>query len=330
MDTTTHSRFIPPGDITISDSFWTPFMERVRTKVIPCQWEALNDRIPGAEPSGCIRNFKIAARITHPELDYGEDSGAGHYGFVFQDSDLAKWIEAAACTLFWHPDRELEKTIDAAISIISNAQQDDGYLNTYYIINGLDKRFTNLKDDHELYCLGHFVEAALACFEASGKQKLLDAMIRYADCIDRNIGPEAGNLHGYPGHAIAEMALARLYELTKDEKHLKLAKYFIDERGKRPCYFAKEERRRGKAADDTAEQYHYYQAHRPVREQDAAVGYAVRAVYLYSGMADVARLTGDDTLFEACERIWNNITTRRMYITGGIGQTAHGEAFTFD
>jgi DUF1680 family protein len=330
MDTTAHSWFIPVKSITINDSFWTPFMERVRTKVIPYQWEALNDRVPGAEPSGCIRNFKIAAQLTRPELDYGEDSSAGHYGFVFQDSDLAKWIEAAAYTLVWHPDKELEKTIDAAIGIICSAQQDDGYLNTYYIINGLDRRFTNLKDNHELYCFGHFVEAATAYFEVAGKRKLLDAVIRYADCIDRNIGPEEGKLRGYPGHEIAEMALARLYEVTQDEKYLKLAKYFIDERGKRPYFFAEEERRRGKAVDDTEEQYHYYQAHRPVREQSAAVGHAVRAVYLYSGMADIARLTGDNALEEACRRIWDNIVTRRMYITGGIGQTVHGEAFTFD
>ncbi|MDR0709676.1 MAG: glycoside hydrolase family 127 protein, partial [Spirochaetaceae bacterium] len=332
MNLSTCSEFIKLKDITINDSFWTPFMERVRTMVIPYQWEALNDRVPGAEPSGCMRNFKIAAQLTHPELDYGEDNSAGPRGFVFQDSDAAKWIEAAAYTLAWRPDEELEKTIDGAIDIICKAQQDDGYLNTWYIIKGLEGRFTNLRDNHELYCMGHFIEAAAAYYETTGKRKLLDAMIRYADCVDAHIGPEEGKLHGYPGHEIAEMALARLYQVTGDEKYLKLAKYFIDERGKRPCYFAEEERRRnaGKAADGTVEQYHYHQAHRPVREQRAAIGHAVRAVYLYSGMADVARLTGDGELLDACGRIWNNIVKRQMYITGAVGQSVHGEAFTFD
>jgi DUF1680 family protein len=333
VKTAGRTEFIRLADITVHNSgFWAPFMERVRTQVIPYQWEALNDRVPGAEPSGCMRNFKIAAQLTRPELDYGENNNAGHYGFVFQDSDAAKWIEAAAYTLVWHPDEALEKTIDGAIGIICNAQQDDGYLNTYYIIKGLEGRFTNLKDNHELYCFGHFLEAALAYYEAVKKRKLLDAMIRYADCIDRHIGPEEGKLHGYPGHEIAEMALARLYEVTGDEKHLKLAKYFIDERGKRPYYFAEEERRRNadQAPDGTAEQYHYYQAHKPVREQSAAVGHAVRAVYLYSGMADIARLTGDRELLEACGRIWDNIVKRQMYITGAVGQSVHGESFTFD
>ncbi|MDR1219223.1 MAG: glycoside hydrolase family 127 protein [Treponema sp.] len=335
MNTTEHSEFLSFKNVHIHDTFWTPLMERVRTKVIPYQWEALNDHVPGAEPSGCMRNFKIAAQLARPELDYGEDSSAGHYGFVFQDSDAAKWIEAAAGALAWHPDEALEQTVDGAIDIICNAQQSDGYLNTYYIIKGLEGRFTNLKDNHELYCFGHFVEAATAYYEATGKRKLLDAMIRYTDCVDRHIGPEEGKLHGYPGHEIAEMALARLYGITKDEKHLKLAKYFIDERGKRPYFFAQEECRRNGGTesdgmDKSGDHYHYHQAHKPVREQSAAVGHAVRAVYLYSGTADIARLTGDDALLEACRRLWDNIVKRQMYITGAVGQSVHGEAFTFD
>jgi DUF1680 family protein len=332
MDGSQFTTYLSLKQVTIKDSFWSPFMERVRTKVIPYQWKALNDRIPGAEPSYCIRNFKLAAELTHPELDYGIPKDAGFGGMVFQDSDLAKWIEAAAYSLAWHPDRELEQTIDETIDIICHAQQDDGYLNTYYIINGLEKRFTNLRDNHELYCLGHFIEAAAAYYETAGKRKLLDAMIRYVDCVDRYIDPEKEKLHGYPGHEIAEMAFVRLYEVTGDEKHLKLAKYFIDERGKRPYYFAEEERRRNpdKAPEATVEQYHYHQAHKPVREQTEAVGHAVRAVYLYSGMADVTRLTGDGGLLKACEDIWGNIVKRQMYITGAVGQSVHGEAFTFD
>lgn len=307
-------------------------MERIRTQVIPYQWEALNDRVPGADPSYCVRNFKLAAELTHPELDYGVPRDIGHGGCVFQDSDFAKWIEAAAYSLTWHPDPELEKTLDHTIDIICNAQQSDGYLNTYYIINGMDKRFTNLKDNHELYCFGHFLEAAIAYYEAAGKPKLLDTLIRYADCIDKHIGAEEGKLHGYPGHEIAEMALVRLYAITKNEKHLKLARYFIDQRGQEPLYFEEETRRNKNHFywHDSYMQYQYYQAGKPVREQRVAEGHAVRAVYLYSSMADLARLTGDKELLAACEALFANISKRQMYITGGIGQSTYGEAFSYD
>ncbi|MDR1128319.1 MAG: glycoside hydrolase family 127 protein [Treponema sp.] len=308
--------FIRLKDIRINDRFWMPFMERVRTVVIPYQWDALNDRIRDAEPSYCMRNFKIAARLTHPEVGYDVDPALGHGGLVFQDSDVAKWIEAAAYTLVWHPDPELEKIIDGAIDVICSAQQDDGYLNTYYIIKGIENRFTNLKDNHELYCLGHFIEAAVAYYEATGKCRLLEAVIRYVDCVDEHIGPRPGQINGYDGHEIIEMALFKLYALTKEEKHHALARYFIDQRGKTPFFFK-----------DNCE---YYQAHKPVREQRGAVGHAVRALYLYSGMADAARLSDDKALFETCSVLWNNITQRQMYITGGVGQSVHGESFTFD
>ncbi|MDR0731700.1 MAG: glycoside hydrolase family 127 protein [Treponema sp.] len=331
MNRSTCSEFIKPGDITVHDHFWGAFMERVRTKVIPYQWKALNDLVPGAAPSYCIRNFKLAAEITHPELDYGVPLDTGFGGAVFQDSDLAKWIEAAAYSLAWHPDGDLERTLDETIGIICNAQQDDGYLDTYYIINGLEKRFTNLKDNHELYCMGHYIEAAVAYYDAAGKRTLLDAMIRYVDCVDAHIGPEEGKLHGYPGHEIADMALVRLYALTNDEKHLRLAKYFIDQRGQAPLYFEEETKRNGNTFywQDSYVKYQYYQAGKPVREQKEAEGHAVRAVYLYSGMADVARLTGDRELLAACRTLYADITKKQMYITGAIGQSAYGEAFSY-
>jgi DUF1680 family protein len=307
-------------------------MERVRTQMIPYQWEALNDRVAGADPSYCLRNFKLAAELTHPELDYGVPRDTGHGGFIFQDSDLAKWIEAAAYTLVWHPDAALEKTLDETIDIICNAQQGDGYLDTYYIVTGLEKRFTNLKDNHELYCLGHFIEAAVAYYEATGKRKLLDAIIRYIDCVDSHIGAEAGKLHGYPGHEITEMALVRLYAVTGNQKHLKLAKYFIDQRGQQPLYFEEETARNKNEFywKDSFVKYQYYQAGKPVRDQHIAEGHAVRAVYLYSGMADVARLTGDEKLLSACEDLFENISKKQMYITGSVGQSSYGEAFSYD
>ncbi|MDR2135117.1 MAG: glycoside hydrolase family 127 protein, partial [Treponema sp.] len=261
MNPSAYSEFIKPKNITVNDRFWGAFMERVRTQVIPYQWKALNDQVPGAEPSYCIRNFKLAAELTHPELDYGIPRDAGFRGAVFQDSDLAKWIEAAAYSLAWHPDTDLERTLDETIGLICQAQQNDGYLNTYFIITGLEKRFTNLQDHHELYCMGHYIEAAAAYYDAAGKRELLDAMIRYVDCVDAHIGPEDGKLHGYPGHEVAELALVRLYAITKNEKHLRLAKYFIDQRGQPPLYFEEEAKRNGNTFywQNSYVKYQYYQ-----------------------------------------------------------------------
>ena len=327
-----NTHFFDLKNVTVSDSFWNPFLERVKNSVIPFQWEALNDRVPGADPSYSMRNFKLAAQITHPELDYGIPKDIGHGGTMWQDSDFAKWLEAAAYSLVWYPDPSLEKTIDEAIDIVCNAQQSDGYLDTFYIIKGLENRFTNLKDNHELYCFGHFLEAAIAYFESTGKRKLLDAIIRYADCVDSCIGAEEGKLKGYPGHEIAEMALVRLYEITGEEKHLNLARYFIDQRGQSPLYFEEEVKRNNNSFHwrNSHLKYQYYQAGRPVREQFVAEGHAVRATYLYSGMADLARHEKDAGLLNACNKIWDNIINKQLYITGGIGQSSHGESFSYD
>ena len=306
----------------IDDAFWSRIRETARREGIPYQWKALNDQIEGAEPSRCMRNFRIAA---------GRETGE-HQGCVFQDSDVAKWIEGAAFTLRWHPDPELEAVVDGAIDEVIAAQQPDGYLDTYYIINGLDKRWTNLKDNHELYCAGHMIEAAAAYYQVTGKRALLDAMIRYVDYIDSVLGPEEGKLHGYPGHPVIEMALMRLYRITGNEKHLRLAKYFVDQRGQAPLFFEEEDARNHNVFywKDSYFRYQYYQAGLPVREQKDAEGHSVRAMYLYSGMADVARETGDEGLAEACRRLWKSTVQRRMYVTGSIGSSEYGEAFTFD
>ena len=308
--------------VRIDDSFWSKTRETVRREGIPYQWRALNDMIHGAEPSYCMRNFRIAA---------GKEQGE-HAGYVFQDSDVAKWIEGAAFNLRWHPDPALEATVDGAIDEVVAAQQPDGYLDTYYIINGLERRWTNLKDNHELYCAGHLIEAAVAYFQVTGKRKLLDAVIRYVDAIDAVLGPEEGKLHGYPGHPVIEMALMRLYDVTRDPKHLKLAKYFVDQRGQRPLYFEEEDARNHNLFywKDSYFRYQYYQAGMPIREQTEAQGHAVRAMYLYSGVADVARETGDAELADVCRRLWNSTVKRRMYVTGAIGSSEYGEAFTFD
>ncbi len=336
-------------DIRITDSFWKNEMELVRREVIPYQWEALNDRVEGAAPSFCMRNFRVAGKLNQEKKEKGETFEEPKYtyrgfealpedpvhlqdkfyGFVFQDSDFSKWIEAVGYSLTQHPDPELEKTADKAIDVVCAAQQEDGYLDTYYIINGRDKTFSNLRDHHELYCFGHLTEGAVAYYEATGKDRLLKAAQRFADYIVAHFGAEEGKCKGYPGHEIAEMALVRLYGATGEQKYLELARFFVDERGKRPYYFDQEHPEAVKKGQEKELRYQYHQAHLPVREQEEAVGHAVRAVYLYSGMADVARLTGDESLYHACETLWNNIANEKMYITGGIGGTHVGEAFSF-
>ncbi len=332
-------------------------MELVRTEVIPYQWEALNDQVEGAEPSYCMRNFRIAGKINRENVKGGEIYEAPQYtfrgceakpedpehlkdefyGFVFQDSDFSKWIEAVAYSLTQHPDAELEKVADEAIELVCAAQQEDGYLDTYYIINGRDKTFSNLRDHHELYCFGHLTEGAVAYYQATSKDRLLRAACRFADFIADYFGPEDGKCKGYPGHEIAEMALVQLYEATGEERYLNLSSFFIDQRGTRPYYFdaehpesareCSEMTQKGDQKDELRFQYH--QAHLPVREQEEAVGHAVRAVYLYSGMADMARLKQDESLYAACEKLWNSIVNEKMYVTGGIGATHIGEAFSY-
>ncbi len=309
-------------NIKITDKFWGNYIELCRTKMIPYQWEALNDRIEGAEPSGCIRNFRIAAGLEEGEF----------YGHKFQDSDVAKWIEAVAYTLINYPDESLEATADKAIDLIVSAQQENGYLDTYGIINGEAVRWTELINSHELYCAGHMLEAAVAYYQATGKRKLLDAMLKFTDHIDSVFGTEEGKLRGYDGHPIIEMALMRLYSITKDEKHLKLAKYFVDERGQSPLYLEEECKKYNRPFkwEKSYFKYMYYQAGMPVRDQKTAEGHAVRGLYLYSGIADVAAATNDDELMKVCEDIWHNIVYKRMYITGAVGSSRTGEAFTFD
>ena len=342
-------------DATVTDPFWASRQELVRTQVIPYQWNALNDNVPGAAPSYCMHNFKAAAaqnaehhkegkafvppKYTFRGFEALPDDPAHpdpdkFYGFVFQDTDFSKWIEAVGYSLTHHPDADLEATADTAIDIVCAAQLDNGYLDTYYILNGMDRHFTNLKDHHELYCFGHLTEGAIAYYQATGKRKLLDAACRFADYIDSRFGTADGKLHGYPGHEIAEMALVKLAETTGEQRYADLAEHFVRQRGQQPLYFELEDRRRaredGRNYAPREQNYAYYQADKPITEQTEALGHAVRAAYFYAGAADVARLTGDSDLLASCERLWRNIVDRKLYITGGIGATHMGEAFSFD
>ncbi|MDQ0299291.1 DUF1680 family protein [Salibacterium salarium] len=311
-------------NVKIKDTFWNERMDIVRKKVIPYQWEALNDRLPDVEPSHAIKNLRIAA---------GDESGE-FKGMVFQDSDVMKWLEAVAYILEHHPDEELEETADTVIDLLQRAQQDDGYLDTYFIVKEPEMKWKNLRDWHELYCAGHLIEAAVAYFHATGKRKLLDISCRFADKIDDVFGTEANQIQGYPGHQEIELALLRLYETTGEERYLNLSRFFLDERGKEPHYFDKEKEERGEPGpadwDGYFKRYSYQQAHLPVRNQTEAVGHSVRAMYMYTAMADMAAKTEEKELVQACHNLWKNVTTKQMYITGGLGSQEFGESFSFD
>lgn len=316
---------LPLRDINIEDTFWSRYIKLVHEVVIPYQWEVLNDRVADAEPSHAIKNFRIAA---------GLEKGDFH-GFVFQDTDLAKWIEAAAYKLETNPDAGLEKLVDEMVELIEKAQQADGYINTFFTVKEPEGRWSNLTECHELYTAGHMIEAAVAYYRATGKRRFLDTMCRFADLIATVFGTEPGKIRGYDGHQEIELALVKLYEATGEDKYLRLSKYFIDERGQSPNFFDIEQSKPdykkhfpGEVSIGAVRSYN--QAHKPVREQDTAEGHAVRAVYMLTAMADLAALTRDKELFKACKRLWNNIIQKRMYITGGIGSVADGEAFSFD
>lgn len=311
-------------DFTVGEGFFGRYEKLVKDVVLPYQERALNDQIEGAEKSHCIENFRMAAK----KLKTGHCDGE-FYGMVFQDSDVAKWLEGAAYSLAQNPDKELEERCDAIIELIGEAQQKDGYLNTYFTVKEPEKRWTNLHEAHELYCAGHMIEAAVAYAECTGKTRLLAIMRGMADHIYRHFIEEGAE--GYPGHPEIELALMRLYRSTKEEKYKELAMHFINVRGVDSDYYKKEKDKNpwrvwGNDPDDKE----YAQYHAPVRKQDKAVGHAVRAVYLYTGMADAAMETGDTELTDVCKTLWNNITQHRMYVTGAIGSAYEGEAFTED
>ena len=285
-------------DVVIADEFWAPRLQTNRQVTVPYNFKK-------CEETGRIDNFAKAAGLMEGKFE----------GIYFNDSDLYKVIEGAAYSLKSHPDPELEKYVDGVIEKIAAAQWEDGYLYTFYSVprRQPEKRWTDVRRKHELYCAGHFFEAAVAYYQATGKRKILDVAIRLADYIDSVFGPDKKS--DVPGHEEIEIGLVKLYRVTGDEKYLKLAKFFLDERGRA-------ERR---------EIYgEYCQDHKPVVEQDAAVGHAVRAGYLYSGMADVAALTGDAGYVEALGRIWEDVVSKKLYITGGVGARRGGESFGED
>ena len=302
---------VPFEHVKIEDAFWAPRMQANRQRGLEAVYQQLAE----------------TGRLDAYALDWAPGSD-GLQPHVFWDSDVAKWVEGACYSLINHPDKRLLEKVEIVVGKILSAQGEDGYLNPHFTVVAPGQRWTNLRDKHELYCAGHMIEAAIAHHRATGERRFLDGMLRYADLIHRVFGPKKGQKRGYPGHEELELALIKLYRHTWEREYLDLAAYFIEERGQSPYYFDTEARARDEdPADYWAKTHAYTQSHRPVREQTTVVGHAVRAMYLYAGMADLAAETRDASLLEALQRLWVDLTAHKLYLTGGIGPSRENEGF---
>ncbi|WP_196009675.1 glycoside hydrolase family 127 protein, partial [Parabacteroides distasonis] len=286
--------------VKINDNFWSPRLSKHVSATLPVCIDQIENQ------TGRIRNFENAAK--------GEGE---HSGIFFDDSDVYKALEGMAYSLINNPDPELEKKADEWIDKFAAAQQPDGYINTFYTLTGLDKRWTNM-DKHEMYCAGHMIEAGVAYYQATGKRKLLDVCIRMADHMMSQFGP--GKRHWVPGHEEIELALVKLYQTTQEQKYLDFAYWLLEERG----------HGHGTMGDEGKWDPVYYQDIVPVRQLTDISGHAVRCMYLYCGMADVAALKNDTGYIAAMDRLWDDVVHRNMYITGGIGSSRDNEGFTED
>jgi DUF1680 family protein len=324
---------VPLKRVVIQDKFWSPRLEIHRSKTLDHVYKEL-------EATGCIRNFDIAAGKT-----------TGKFGGPWwADSDVYKWLEGASYVLGAHPDATLERKVDELIAKIASAQRPDGYLNTHVQIQEPDLRFKNLAFFHEAFCAGSLFEAGVAHFEATSKRTLLNIATRLADCYDATFGP--GKRPGISGHEEIELALVRLCRVTGERRYLRLAESYLNNRGQKPSLFEIEYKNLpaermvswlgGRSINLRWLHEHFFLAHPPafdtsycqdnlpVRAQSVAVGHAVRAMYLYSGMADVCYETGDTELMAALARLHDSVALKRMYVTGGIGPSARNEGFTDD
>jgi DUF1680 family protein len=316
-------RFTPVGftNVVVEGDFWRERLETVLTRTIPSQYEQLRRH-------GILESLTVPRPPPPPRIPVGSH---GITTQLFWDSDVGKWIEAASYALAHRRDPAIEAHIDEIAGWLAAAQLPDGYLNCWYIAREPERRWTNLRDRHELYCAGHLLEGAIAYHRVTGRRQLLDVMCRYVDHIATVFGRQPGQKRGYCGHPEIELALVKLHHLTGERKHLDLAAYFVDERGRAPHYFDLEATARGEDPKDYWFATHEYsQSHRPVREQDKVVGHAVRAMYLYTAMADLAADLGDAGLRRACEVLWRDVTGKRMYVTAGLGPSEHNEGFTLD
>lgn len=311
----------------MTGGFWYKYQELIRNITVPYQWKVLNDEIPEIEKSGSVENFRIAA---------GE-SNSVYQGFCFQDSDIAKWLECISYLLESKPDIQMEKLADDVIALIGRAQQADGYLNTYFTVVEPLKRFTNLHECDELYCFGHLSEAAVAYAQSTGKKEFLNIMQRYADLICEKFGTGEGQIPACDGHPEAELALVRLFEATGRKEYLDQAAFQLNIRGAVPYYYDIEWERRGRVnfhphmkderpSDDKG----YDQSECPPRKLRAPVGHAVKMGYLLAGMAAYCQYVDDPEMWDACNRVFEGIRDKQVYVTGSVGTTRHKESFTAD
>ena len=291
---------VPFSSVKIQDGFWSPRLDAHKDVTLAVCIDQIENQ------TGRIRNYENAAK--------GEGQ---HSGIFFDDSDVYKALEGMAYSLQNHPDPALEAKCDEWIDKFAAAQQPDGYINTYYTLTKDEPRWTNM-DRHEMYCAGHMIEAGVAYYKVTGKRKLLDVCIRMADHMMGIFGPEGR--HWVPGHEEIELALVKLFEVTGEKKYLDFAGWLLDQRG----------HGYGSYGDDRTWPAYYYQDEVPVREMEEISGHAVRSMYLYCGMSDVAAYTGDTGLTAALDRLWDDVVLRNMYITGGIGQSSSNEGFTTD
>ena len=308
---------VPLGQVRIGAPFWTQRIETNRTVTIPLEYEI---------------NKKNGVLTAH-QWDWW-DTSKGKPPWRIIVGDLGKWIEAACYSLTTHPDEKLSELVESAVGSLIQGQKPDGYLYPNPIPR--EYRWANLQEYHELYEIGHDIEAAVAHYQTTGRRHLLDALCRTADLLVATFGREEGKIPGYDGHPEIELALVKLYRATGRGAYLDLAKFFVDQRGQQPAYFVTETEKIKKMHFELMgwfsdpKEYWYCQAHKPLRRQEEAAGHVVRAMYLYSGAADVAAETGDAELLEVCRRLWRSAARRRMYVIGGVGSSARGEAFTFD
>jgi DUF1680 family protein len=301
-----HLNALPLTKVNVTGGFWASRLETNRRVTMNALFNEL-------EKAGNIANCELAARGARDN----------YHGPLYMDSDLFKAMEAAAYTLAAHPKDAIQRRLDPVIETLERVQQPDGYLNTYFQVVKPDKRWTNLRDAHELYCAGHLFEAAVAHYEATGSKKLLNIATRYADYIGSVFGEGHGKRIGYCGHPEIELALVKLAQATGERKYFSLAQFFVDKRGSK--VFAAEHGTNLDQYDGTT-----WQDDRPIREYNEIVGHAVRAAYLFSGATDLVAETGEKSLLNAILRVWHNTATKRMYITGGIGNSSRNEGFTTD
>lgn len=302
----------------VNDAFWSAKQKDFLKGMLEHQWRALNDEYENCE-NHTIRNIKMAAGVIPREELPRDDFG--------KESDLAKWMEAVAAYIYITPDESLEDRMDYVIDLFEKAQLEDGYANAFMIVYGVENRFKYLWELHEMYCAGHLAEAAVMYYRATGKRKFLDVMCRYFDLFIECFGEGEGQIHAADGHQEAELALIKIYEATGEKKYLDFAETLINIRGKENRYEYEEsypEWRRGHKHLGLE----YFQAHKPFSEQQNVVGHAVRALYYYCGITDLAKYKGDKALFDHLDALYDDLIGSKMYVTGGVGAHVVGEAFS--